>query len=256
MAKKFYVVWAGRETGVFDNWAHTKSLVDKFPQARYKSFPNQAEAQAAFTSGKPASTTAKSHAGKSSAKPNVKSTGSKATGALDPDFDVHIFCDGGCDPNPGKAGSGVAVYREGTLSELWYGLYNPMGTNNTAELNALHQALLIAEQTIKNGKRPQIKCDSKYSIDCVTNWAFGWKTKGWKRKVAGDIKNLEIIQQAHALFVTLQDDVEVSHVKAHIGIEGNELADRMTMVAVSECEAEFAQYRDLNVAAILALRAG
>jgi len=252
MAKKFYVVWAGRETGVFDNWAYTKSLVDKFPQARYKSFPSKAEAEAAFTSGKPAGAAPKNRTTKATSKP----ASNKATGVLDTDFDVHIFCDGGCDPNPGRAGSGVAVYRDGKLCELWYGLYNPMGTNNSAELNALHQALLLAEQAIKDGKHPQIKCDSKYSIDCVTNWAFSWKTKGWKRKVAGDIKNLEIIQQAHELFVTLQADVEVSHVKAHIGIEGNELADRMTMVAVSEREVEFAQYRDLNVTAILALRAG
>ena len=36
---------------------------------------------------------------------------------------VTIYCDGGCTPNPGKAGSGVAVYRNDKLSELWYGLY-------------------------------------------------------------------------------------------------------------------------------------
>ena len=44
MAKKFYVVWAGRETGVFTSWPYTKKLVDKFPQARYKSFPTEQEA--------------------------------------------------------------------------------------------------------------------------------------------------------------------------------------------------------------------
>jgi len=255
MAKKFYVVWAGRETGVFDNWSHTKSLVDKFPQARYKSFPSEAEAKAAFSAGKPAG-----RAPSSSKASSSKSSSSKTTAAQpstsDKTYDVQIFCDGGCDPNPGKAGSGVAVYRAGELCELWYGIYNPHGTNNTAELNALYQALLIAEQAIGDGKSAQIKCDSKYSIDCVTNWAFGWKTKGWKRKVAGDIKNLEIIQQAHALYITLQADIDVSHVKAHIGIEGNELADRMTMVAVAEREVDFAQYRDLHVPTILALRAG
>jgi len=251
MAKKFYVVWAGRETGVFDNWTHTKSLVDKFPQARYKSFPSKAEAQAAFASGKPAGRTPSSSKASSNSKAAVAQPSTS-----DAAYDVQIFCDGGCDPNPGRAGSGVAVYRDGTLCELWYGIYNPHGTNNTAELNALYQSLLIAEQAIGEGKSTQIKCDSKYSIDCVTNWAFGWKTKGWKRKVAGDIKNLEIIQQAHELYVTLQDNIDVSHVKAHIGIEGNELADRMTMVAVAEQEVDFAQYRDLHVPTILALRAG
>ncbi len=247
MAKKYYVVWAGRETGVFDNWPYTKSLVDGFTGARYKSFPSKAEADAAFSGGGRAPVKRKTAAtGKSAAKPKV-----------DPSlFDVQIFCDGGCDPNPGKAGSGIAVYRDGALSELWYGLYNPRGTNNSAELNALFQSLLIAQKAVADGKKPLIRCDSKYSIDCVTNWAFGWKAKGWKRKVEGDIKNLEIIQQAHELFVQLQSSIVVEHVKAHVGIEGNELADRMTMVAVSRKELQFVQYENLQISEILALRAG
>jgi len=46
--------------------------------------------------------------------------------------DTKMFTDGGCEPNPGEAGSGVAVYRDGEISELWFGLYEPKGTNNTA----------------------------------------------------------------------------------------------------------------------------
>lgn len=246
MAKKYYVVWAGRETGVFDNWPYTKRLVDGFAGARYKSFPTKAEADAAFSGN-----------GRAPARPAGTSNRKAPAAAVDSGrFNVEIFCDGGCDPNPGQAGSGISVYRDGVLSELWYGLYNPQGTNNSAELNALYQALLIAQEAVAQGKTPLIRCDSKYSIDCVTNWAFGWKAKGWKRKVAGDIKNLEIIQQAHALFVALQKDVVVEHVKAHVGIEGNELADRMTMVAVKRRETDFVQYPELQVDTILALRAG
>ncbi|MGB5964671.1 MAG: ribonuclease H, partial [Sulfurimonadaceae bacterium] len=43
--------------------------------------------------------------------------------------DVTVYCDGGCSPNPGESGSGVAVYRAGRVSELWFGLYERMGTN-------------------------------------------------------------------------------------------------------------------------------
>ena len=42
-------------------------------------------------------------------------------------FDVSIYCDSACDPNPGNAGSGIVVYRSGKLAQLWFGLYNPMG---------------------------------------------------------------------------------------------------------------------------------
>ena len=48
MAKKFYVVWQGRETGIFTDWNTCKKQVDAFAGAKYKSFKTQAEAQAAF----------------------------------------------------------------------------------------------------------------------------------------------------------------------------------------------------------------
>ncbi|MEZ8739397.1 viroplasmin family protein [Photobacterium swingsii] len=257
MAKKYYVVWVGRETGIFTNWPYTKKQVEKYPQAKYKSFPTEAEAKAAFSaghaktfasaaSGKVAGTkpaTAKK-AGFSSANPMIKS-------------DVHIFCDGGCDPNPGKASSGVAVYRQNVLEELWYGLFNPHGTNNSAELNALHQSLLIAKTDLDAGKTVQVLCDSQYSINCVTVWAYSWKKKGWKRQTLGDIKNLEVIQQAHALYDSIKDKVTVSHVKAHIGIEGNELADRMSIYGIDQQAYEFCRYPDTSdITKLLALRAG
>ncbi|MDB6106748.1 MAG: ribonuclease, partial [Gammaproteobacteria bacterium] len=150
MAKKFYVVWAGRATGVFTDWATTQRHVDKFPGARFKSFPSRAEADQAFQAGRPASVNTRSAAlkGSSIARAKVPAAG----------VGLQIYCDGACEPNPGNAGSGIAVYRDGTLTQLWYGLYNPNGTNNTAELNALHHAMLIAETAIAAGQTAQILC--------------------------------------------------------------------------------------------------
>ena len=48
MAQKFYVVWQGRETGIFTDWNTCKKQVDKFAGAKYKSFKTLAEAEAAF----------------------------------------------------------------------------------------------------------------------------------------------------------------------------------------------------------------
>ena len=76
--------------------------------------------------------------------------------------DVTIYCDGGCSPNPGKCGSGIAVYRAGEVCELWYGLYETMGTNNTAELNALYHSLLIAQKESGLDNKVVIRCDSIY----------------------------------------------------------------------------------------------
>ncbi|MFO7977949.1 MAG: ribonuclease H family protein [Bacteroidales bacterium] len=46
--KKYYVVWKGRQTGVFDSWAECKKAVDAFDGAAYKSFEDQETAQKAF----------------------------------------------------------------------------------------------------------------------------------------------------------------------------------------------------------------
>ena len=176
--------------------------------------------------------------------------------AIQENGDVTIYCDGGCTPNPGKAGSGVAVYRANSLSELWYGLYETMGTNNTAELGALYQSLLIAQEEAKNGNAVEIKCDSMYSIDCISKWAVSWEKKNWTKK-GGAIKNLEIIKQAYYLFNDIKQDVKLSHIKAHSGFEGNELADRMTMYTILEKEEEFVKYsKKINVEEILKMRAG
>ncbi len=246
MAQKFYVVWAGRRTGVFSDWATTRSLVDKFAGARYKAFPTRAEAEFAFKAGTPA---------------RVNATGKRATNRAPHSieavqFDVNIYCDGACEPNPGNAGSGMVVYRGAVLTELWYGLYDPAGTNNTAELNALHQALLFAEAEIDAGASVRILSDSKYSINCIATWAPGWEKKGWK-KSGGDIKNLEIIKTAYMLYSSIEPQLTLTHVNAHVGTEGNELADRMAMYAVLNKTVEFRQYEEaIDVPRILRMRAG
>jgi len=248
MAKKFYVVWVGRETGIFTNWPYTLKQVHQFPGAKYQSFATQAEAKAAY-------------AGQSQALPKAKSSAKSKTSSVTAQrtstFDVSIYCDGGCDPNPGKAGSGVAVYRSGQLESLWYGLYNPHGTNNSAELNALHESLRMADEALKRGHSVEVLCDSMYSLNCVSVWAYSWAKKGWQRKTPGDIKNLEIIQQAHALYHRIREGVVLAHVKAHAGTEGNELADRMSIYAIAQKNPVFCAYAEpLEVASILKLRAG
>ncbi len=170
--------------------------------------------------------------------------------------DVTVYCDGGCSPNPGKCGSGIAVYRGGRVAELWYGLYEAMGTNNTAELNALYESLLIAKKELEFGNKVEIKCDSMYAINCIQTWAISWERNGWTKK-GGEIKNLDIIKRSYALYNQIRSKIELSHIKAHCGLEGNELADRMTVHAREEGTVAFVQYEDeIDVKAILSMRAG
>lgn len=144
--------------------------------------------------------------------------------------EMSIYCDGACSGNPGEAGSGIAVYSKGNKPVLYYGDYVKNGTNNIAELNALYKAMKICEESNRT-EHVTIYSDSKYSIDCITTWAYGWKAKGWTKK-GGEIKNLELIKGAHELFETIKNKITIKHVKGHAGIEGNELADRMAVYTI------------------------
>ena len=150
----------------------------------------------------------------------------------------------------------MAVYRAGALASLWYGAFNPAGTNNTAELQALLQALLLARSEIEADNTVQVRSDSSYGLNAVTKWAAGWKKRGW-RKAEGEIKNLEIIQELYELYQEIADTVDLKHVSAHVGIEGNELADRMAMLAVERREVDWREYEgELDIAKLLKMRAG
>ena len=251
MAQKFYVVWSGRQTGVFPDWPTARRAVEGYPGARFRSFPTRAEAEEAFAQGD-ASARARTPDTLKTPKPKSQRAGMH----IAHQFDVSIYCDGACEPNPGNAGSGIVVYRAGKLAELWYGLYNPMGTNNTAELNALYHALRMAEGEIESGKSVEVCSDSAYSINCIRTWAPSWEKRGWKR-ADGEIKNLEIIRDGYAIYRRIKKDLTLTHVAGHVGTEGNELADRMAMLAVQRKETKLRLYEETkDIATLLKMRPG
>jgi len=165
---------------------------------------------------------------------------------------IRIYCDGACSGNPGFAGSGLAIYSNKRNPVLLHGDFVEVGTNNIAELNALYQALVIAKQT-SSENIITIFSDSKYSIDCITTWAYGWKAKGWTKK-GGEIKNLELIKKTHDLYERIKDLIEIKHVKGHSGIEGNELADRMAVTAIKEKTSNYEIYSYDKIDEVLKLK--
>jgi ribonuclease HI len=252
MGQKFYVVWSGRQTGVFMDWATTQRAVDKYAGARFKSFPTRAEAEQAFGRGGYTSISPQTAGRQKVSTPDSERRGMHTAHQ----FNVSIYCDGACEPNPGNAGSGIVLYRAGELAELWFGLYNPMGTNNTAELNALYHALRMAEAEIKTGNSVELCSDSAYSLNCILSWAPNWEKKGWK-KPGGEIKNLEIIQACYTIYRRIEEELTLTHVAAHVGTEGNELADRMAMLGTQRKEKELRLYQEtMDIPTLLKMRAG
>lgn len=249
MRKKYYVVWKGREEGIFDNWKDCERQVKGFPGEEYKSFPTLSEAEAAYS---------KRASGESKAKALAPDKGLSLTikdiAAIE--VDVKIFSDGASIPNPGEAASGISIYRGSQLSELWYGLYHPVGTNNTAELKGLYHALIAAKAELLKGRSVAIFCDSSYSINSVTKWADGWKKKKWK-KDGKEIKNLDLIVPMHSLYEELKDAINIHHVNGHVGIEGNELADRMCVLAIETQEEDLKLFTEpLDIQKILSMKSG
>jgi len=260
MSKKYYVVWKGAQTGVFDTWTTVQALTAGRSDAQFMGFPSKVEAENAFQStytkalmnrslnkGSSANTS-NSSSTKAASKPTRNTTTSSHNA------DINIYCDGACSPNPGKSGTGMAVYHQDVLKELWYGLHQTKGTNNTAELNGLLEAFRFAKPYIAKGQTVKVLSDSKYSIDCITKWAKGWKNKGWTRGKGEEIKNLEIIQECYALYEQLKKSLTIAHVKGHANIEGNELSDRMAVHARVQREVNFISYtKTLDIPTVLAM---
>jgi ribonuclease HI len=255
MAKKFYVVWVGRQTGIFTDWETCERHTKQFQGSKFKSFPTREEAEQAFK-GSPSA----ARSSPAMQKPSITISPASAPVKAAPfEFSagVDIFSDGACRGNPGEAGSGLAIYREGALSELWYGLYTSLGTNNTGELLALHHALLIAREELVKGHAVVVHSDSTYAISSITEWAHGWERKQWMDGTKPR-KNAEIIKPMYELYRELNGvGLKIKHVRGHQGIEGNELADRMAARAIEDQESELRRYTDpLDIEEILSFTPG
>ena len=269
MSKKFYVVWKGAKTGVFSTWSEVQNYTQGRADAQFMGFPSKAEAETAFASTYTKALMKRSLANslankggsnstvtrKSAIKSSANTSNNKAQNSNS--AEIQIYCDGACSPNPGKSGTGLALYQHGKVTSLYYGLYQANGTNNTAELNGLLYSFKLAKKHLTQVEQVQILSDSKYSIDCITKWAKGWQAKGWTRGKGEEIKNLTLIKECFTLYQEIKNQLIISHVKGHANIEGNELSDRMAVLARQQQQQALVKYEgDLDVKTILAMASG
>ena len=123
------------------------------------------------------------------------------------------YTDGSASPNPGPGG--FAVIKNGAPHIL--GSEDGETTNIRMEGKALVAAMKDA-----GSEEVEIFTDSEFWINVITKWAPGWAAKGWKKK-GGEIKNLDIVQEAYALYQSA--NATLTWVRGHEGDEGNEMAD-------------------------------
>jgi ribonuclease HI len=132
---------------------------------------------------------------------------------------VEIFTDGACKGNPGPGGWGV-VLRMGHHEKELSG-NAPDTTNNRMELTAAIRAL----EALREPCHVHLHTDSRYVIDGITGWIFGWQKNGWKNAAKKPVLNADLWQELWA--ATRRHRIEWIWVKGHDGHPENERADRL-----------------------------
>ncbi|KAJ8598626.1 hypothetical protein CTAYLR_003052 [Chrysophaeum taylorii] len=224
MGKKFYAVFRGRRTGVFESWAEVDRLVSGFTGARFKGFQTLSDAEHFAATGQSKETATRG------APPKAK----RAAQSLFEGYE--IFTDGGCignrnvKDNPTQpAGWGVVVTRgEETVDELFgpveldprseYFLGAEVRSNNTGELSGIAEALLWLGCT-PDDVPARLNYDSEYAAK-ITQRIFKAK------------KNVALAERCQSLLDTARArrTIVFRHVKGHAGIAGNERADALVQL--------------------------
>jgi ribonuclease HI len=140
-AKKYYVVWQGRKTGVFTTWEECQQQIHQFSGAKYKSFPTKKEAELAFNQGAVVNQT-KSNPQKTprSIPKNYKLAHHDSNSIIPKSICVDASCLG----NPGileyqgvDTASGNVLFRQGPMAD---------GTNNIGEFLAIVHGLAYLQK--------------------------------------------------------------------------------------------------------------
>ncbi|MBR5912035.1 MAG: ribonuclease H family protein [Bacteroidales bacterium] len=177
MAKnRFYVVWSGRNPGIYSDWEVCKREIMGCKGAKYKGFPDRLSAEKAFKDGPDA------YWGKDVA-PIIDLAAAKER-PVSPCITVDAACSG----NPGKMEyQGVFVdfaTQPATRRDLFKSPVFPNATNNIGEFLALVHALALQK---KNGWKYPIYSDS-------VNAQIWVRQKKCKTKLQPNAKNEQLFE--------------------------------------------------------------
>ena len=176
-AKKYYVIWKGKETGVFSSWDKVKKLVQGVEGAKYKSFGSKAEANIAIK---------KKYS-------DYQGNNSKKIALSDADkarFGVPIknslTVDAACSGNPGKMEyRGVLHHNKQEVFKM--GPFKN-GTNNIGEFLALVHGISLLKK--KGLHSLPIYSDSKIAMSWI-------KKKTCRTTITFDASNSDLLTLIH-----------------------------------------------------------
>lgn len=160
--KKYYVVWEGRQPGIYDDFEDALEQVEGYPNARYKGFDSSDEASEAYRRGMPEAKSANLGSLLAGASMKKKEKGKKSQGKSEmdwrdfPEIDRTAWAvDASCMGNPGRMeyrgvdlATGEEIFRVGPFEDA---------TNNIGEFLAIVHAFALMEQ---RGESHDIYSDS------------------------------------------------------------------------------------------------
>uniref|UniRef100_A0A6C0C9N9 ribonuclease H n=1 Tax=viral metagenome TaxID=1070528 RepID=A0A6C0C9N9_9ZZZZ len=151
-----------------------------------------------------------------------------------------VFTDGSCSRN-GKVGAigGIGIhFPDQELPDVSKIFNKGKCTNQRTELYAIYSALRYINSRLGLSKyNVYVKTDSKYSIDCVTNWADNWVNNGWLTKKGEPVLNREFIEEIYRYYNKYS--IFMEHVDGHSDLDdynaiGNNEADRLATSATKK----------------------
>lgn len=187
--QKYYVVWAGREPGIYSTWDECKRQVIGAKGALFKSYESLNEAERAYREGKPADSPSQGRVATGRKLENPPGYRRDTVLPLPLEVTADAWAvDAACSGNPGQMeyrgvdlATGAEVFHFGPV----------LGTNNIGEFLAIVHALAVFD---RQGLTKTIYSDSRI--------AQGWVMKGKCRTTlsrnAMTAHLFEIIERAEA----------------------------------------------------------
>jgi len=175
---KFFVVWEGKEPGIYRSWEECKRQIHGFESAIFKGFATEAEAREAMVSP------CWDYIGKNAKikKPTIEEIAKYGT----PNFES-LSVDAACSGNPGLmeyrgvySKTGEELFRQGPFKD---------GTNNVGEFLAMVHGLAFLKQ--KNSPLP-IYTDSKTALA----WVKAGKTRTKLQKNEVNVILFDLVARA------------------------------------------------------------
>lgn len=199
--KKYYVVWSGREPGVYDDLQDALDQVEDYPGASFKSYESAEAAAIAYRKGN--ARTESQEVGElllSAQRKNIPAAG-KPDYMNNPEIDLNGWAvDAACSGNPGRMEyrgvellTGREIFRVGPFDQ---------STNNIGEFLAIVHALSLM---FKLGERHTVYSDSKTGMA----WVRNRKVKTQLARTPQTEKSFQLMERALSWLNTHSVDVKI-----------------------------------------------